>query len=98
MEKSDERVVEEAARTFRVLGDGPRLRLLSRLLNGEATVTELAQAEGESLSTISQRLRVLRSERVVVGRRRGKQVSYSLADTHIIELIRNVLGHAGEDH
>src|SRR5258705_1484431 len=87
---------EEPSRLFRAIGEPSRLRLLSRLAQGEMSVTELASSEQESLSTISQRLRVLRSENLIVRRRRGKHINYALADQHVMELIFNALAHATE--
>jgi ArsR family transcriptional regulator, lead/cadmium/zinc/bismuth-responsive transcriptional repressor len=88
--------LETAARLFRAVGDAPRLRLLALLGQGEVCVTELAQAEGEKISTISQRLRVLRSEHLVVRKRRGKHINYGLADQHVIDLVFSALAHASE--
>lgn len=88
--------LEVAARLFRAIGDTPRLRLLALLGQGEACVTELAQAERENISTISQRLRVLRSEHLVVRKRRGKHINYGLADEHVMDLVFNALAHASE--
>ena len=88
--------LEVAARLFRAIGDTPRLRLLALLGQGEACVTELAQAEHENISTISQRLRVLRSEHLVVRKRRGKHINYGLADQHVMDLVFNALAHASE--
>lgn len=85
-----------AARLFRAVGDVPRLRLLALLAQGEACVTELAESEKESLSTISQRLRVLRGENLIARRREGKHILYSLADQHIFDLVFNALAHASE--
>jgi ArsR family transcriptional regulator, lead/cadmium/zinc/bismuth-responsive transcriptional repressor len=92
----DEAAVEKASRLFRAFGDPSRFRLLFRLAQGEMCVTELADLEGESLSTISQRLRVLRSENIIVRRRRGKHINYALADDHVKDLVFNALEHAGE--
>jgi DNA-binding transcriptional ArsR family regulator len=88
--------LERAARLFRAIGDTPRIRLLAQLSQGEMCVTELAATEGESLSTISQRLRVLRAESLVVRRRRGKHINYALADQHVMDLVFNALAHATE--
>jgi ArsR family transcriptional regulator len=85
-----------AARTFRALGDHERLRLLALLAEGERCVTELAESVGATLPTVSQRLRVLRTEGLVERRREGKHVYYSLADGHVAELVANALAHAGE--
>jgi ArsR family transcriptional regulator len=89
-------VVEKAAALFRALGDSARLSLLERLATGEYCVTELADATGEGLSTISQRLRTLRMERLLKRRRVGKHVYYTLADQHVADLIRSAIDHAAE--
>jgi DNA-binding transcriptional ArsR family regulator len=91
-------VVERAAALFRALGDSARLSLLERLASGEYCVTELADATGEGLSTISQRLRTLRMERLLKRRRAGKHVYYTLADQHVADLIRSAIEHAAEQH
>lgn len=90
-------VVERAAALFRALGDSARLSLLERLASGEYCVTELADATGEGLSTISQRLRTLRMERLLRRRRAGKHVYYTLADQHVADLIKSAIEHASED-
>ncbi|MDB4990658.1 MAG: Transcriptional regulator, ArsR family [Myxococcaceae bacterium] len=97
-EPSPALVVERAAALFRALGDTARLSLLERLAGGEYCVTELAEATGEGLSTISQRLRTLRSERLLRRRRVGKHVYYTLSDHHVADLIRSALEHAAEPH
>ena len=91
-----EMAIERAARIFRAVGDLERLRLLALLTQGEACVTELAAAIHAELPTISQRLRVLRSEGLIVRRREGKHIYYALTDEHIVALILNALGHASE--
>jgi len=93
---SDESL-ERAARLFRALGEESRLRIVAALSQGEACVTELASASDESLSTVSQRLRVLRAEKIVVRRRAGKHINYALADAHVTEMVFNALAHASEN-
>lgn len=88
--------LERAARLFRAIGDAPRLKLLAQLAQGPMCVTEIADREGESISTISQRLRVLRAEDLVLRRRRGKHIDYAVADQHVMELVVNALAHASE--
>jgi len=92
----DDASLERASRLFRAIGEPARLRILSRLSKGEMCVTELAALEKESISTISQRLRVLRSEYLIVRRRRGKHINYGLADQHVMDLLFNALAHATE--
>lgn len=88
--------LERAAAIFRAAGDVARLKLLDRLCGGEWCVTELAEAAGVGLSTVSQQLRLLRAERIVTRRRAGKHIFYSLADAHVIDLIQSAIDHAGE--
>jgi DNA-binding transcriptional ArsR family regulator len=88
---------ERAAGLFRAVGDVSRLKLLERLSDGEWCVTELAEAAGTGLSTVSQQLRLLRAERIVKRRRDGKHIYYSLADRHMSELVRSALEHAAEE-
>jgi DNA-binding transcriptional ArsR family regulator len=92
---SDE-ALERAARLFRALGEESRLRIVAALSQGETCVTELADSSEESLSTVSQRLRVLRAENIVVRRRAGKHINYALADAHVTEMVFNALAHASE--
>jgi DNA-binding transcriptional ArsR family regulator len=73
-----------------------RLRLLERLMHGPWCVSELAEASGEGLTTVSQRLRVLRDGGMVRRRREGKHIFYSVADEHVAELVRSALDHAAE--
>lgn len=96
-EVSDAASLSRATRMLRAAGDEARLRLLEKLSQGEMCVTEIAAESGEGISTVSQRLKVLRNEGLVVGRREGKHVFYSLADGHVSNLILSVLAHAGEE-
>jgi ArsR family transcriptional regulator, lead/cadmium/zinc/bismuth-responsive transcriptional repressor len=92
----DDAALETAARIFRAMGDTPRLRTLAMLAQGEACVSEIAAATSEEISTISQRLRVLRAENLLTRRRQGKHILYSLADQHVSGLIFNALAHSTE--
>lgn len=89
-------ICERTAGIFRALGDVNRLRLLSLLAKQEMCVTELTMVLRDNLPAISQRLKLLRAERLVSTRRQGKHVFYRLADLHIAELIANGLAHGEE--
>lgn len=93
---SSPKALERASRIFRALGDEPRLRMLELLSNGERCVSELVEALDEKFSTISQRLRLLRTEGLVNRRREGTHLFYALADQHVTDLIQNALEHARE--
>jgi DNA-binding transcriptional ArsR family regulator len=88
--------LERAAQLFRAMADGPRLRILDLLKKGEMCVTEIVAALDEKFSTVSQRLRILRSEGLIIRRRAGNHLYYALADRHVADLILNALAHARE--
>jgi ArsR family transcriptional regulator, lead/cadmium/zinc/bismuth-responsive transcriptional repressor len=91
------RSFERAVRLLRAIGDEGRLRLMEILSRQEACVGDIAETMGEQISTISERLRRLRDAGLVVSRRQGKHRFYSVADSHITELVLNSLSHATED-
>ncbi len=91
-----QRDIERAAALFRAMGEPSRLRLLALLDLGESCVGDIAESLSDKLSTVSQRLKVLRSEGLLNRRRDGKHLFYSLADNHVSSLLRNALAHASE--
>ncbi|MBL8715489.1 MAG: helix-turn-helix transcriptional regulator [Myxococcales bacterium] len=93
----DPRALEAAAGFFRAAGDAARLRILTELRDGERCVSDLAAASEDGMSTMSQRLKVLRAEGLVRRRRDGKHILYALADAHVLALVDTALAHA-EDH
>ncbi|TCT02186.1 ArsR/SmtB family transcription factor [Aquabacter spiritensis] len=90
--------LEEAAGMFAALADPARLKILLRLGPGEMSVSDLTDALGEKLTTVSARLKVLYGARLVGRMRRGKQVFYHLADDHVMALVASAVDHACEDH
>ena len=88
---------ERAAAIFRALGDPQRLRMLMLLESTERCVSEICVLLEEPMPAISQRLRLLKSERIVRSRREGKHVFYALADEHITRLVTNGVMHAMEE-
>lgn len=87
---------QQMAEFFGTLADPTRLRLLSVLATQELCVCDLATLLSMSESAVSHQLRVLRSQRLVKHRKEGRNVYYSLADNHIINLYREVAEHIGE--
>ena len=63
---------------FKAFGDPTRLRILSHLASKEMTVNEIVKAIGLSQPTVSRHLAILREAEVVIDRRDGQQVFYSL--------------------
>ena len=79
---------------FRALSELSRLRTLIALAEQERSVTELAEMQGEKIATVSARLQVLLTARLVSRRRDGQTIYYSIADAHVLGLIRNAIDHA----
>jgi DNA-binding transcriptional ArsR family regulator len=87
-------IFELHADVCQTLANPKRLRVLALLAKSEQSVGELAEVLGVPLSNVSQHLALLRSTGLVVARKTGQTVHYSLADRRIIEactLIRSVL-------
>lgn len=92
----DDAVCARAAAIFRALGDPGRLKVLALLAQQEMCVTEISIALDEQMTTISQRLKLLKGERLVHSRRDGKHLFYTLTDSHVSHLVANALDHARE--
>jgi len=88
--------VQRMAEFFAVLSDPSRLRLLSALAKQELCVCDLAAVLKMGESAVSHQLRVLRSQRLVKYRRAGRNIYYSLADSHVISLYQEVAAHLAE--
>jgi ArsR family transcriptional regulator, lead/cadmium/zinc/bismuth-responsive transcriptional repressor len=91
-----DRQLEVAAAMFDALSDMPRLRTLMLLKNKELSVSEIAVADGEKMTTVSARLQILHAARLIARRRNGKTVLYSIADDHVLTLVENAVAHAEE--
>ena len=89
--------VEALAETFRVLGDPTRVRIVDALADRDLCVHEIAERVEISESAVSHQLRLLRTMRIVRGRREGRCVYYTLDDQHILSLFQQGLRHVTED-
>ncbi len=82
------------ASLFKAMADGTRLRLLYFISKDEWCVHDLAALAETSVSNVSHHLRLLRTLRLVKGRREGKRVLYSLDDEHVQSLLSEAFKHA----
>lgn len=90
----DQETAAALADLFKALADPVRLRLLARILGGEACVHELCEALRMSQPAISHHLRLLRAMRLVSRRRDGRHLFYRLDDEHVRSLLVQALSHA----
>ena len=72
---------------FKALAHPLRIRILEQLVRGESSVQELQAALGLEQPVVSQQLGVLRANGVVVGRKVGVSVRYSLRDPLVGDLL-----------
>ena len=81
---------------FKVFADATRIRILCVLSCSEMCVCDLAQTLDMTQSAISHQLRLLKQMKLVVNRREGKTVFYSLADSHIKTIMNQGMEHIRE--
>lgn len=81
---------EEAAGVMRALANPSRLLILCQLADGEKSVGELEDALDLGQAYVSQQLARLREERLVVARRDGRQMMYSVADVRVLHVIQTL--------
>lgn len=83
----DRPIYQRKAEFLKALAHPLRLRILELLVNGERMVGELVTATESEPSHLSQQLGVLRAAGVVVSRRSGPNVYYSVKDQRIFQLL-----------
>ena len=83
----------QLAELFSALSDASRVRLISLLMEGEMSVSTLAEELKMTESAVSQQLRGLRQMHLVRARKSGRQVFYSIDDEHVSRLFTLGLDH-----
>lgn len=72
------RVYEERAKVIKALAHPSRLMMVDALVDGEKCVCDLRELVGSDISTVSKHLTLMREAGIVVDRKVGQQVFYSL--------------------
>jgi DNA-binding transcriptional ArsR family regulator len=85
-------LAELIARRFRAIGEPMRIKLLDRLRDGEATVSELTEATAASQQNVSKHLALLAEVGILARRKNGTHVYYRIADEGVFTLCENVCG------
>jgi DNA-binding transcriptional ArsR family regulator len=89
---------QAAARLLKLLASEQRLLILCRLIDGEASVGDLALHIGLAQSATSQHLAKMRAEGLVATRREAQTIFYRLADpaaVRVLETLCDVYRGAG---
>ena len=75
------------AEFFKALAHPLRISILDALREGELTVNEISQRFDVEPANASQQLAVLRNKNIVVARKEGASVYYSVSDRTIFKLL-----------
>ena len=90
------RLSEFKADFFKALAHPLRISILDALRDGELTVNELSQLFDVEQANASQQLAVLRNRNIVITRKEGANVYYSVSDKAIFKLLdvaREIFNH-----
>ena len=77
----------DLAELFKVFADSSRIGILYALLETECCVSDLADSLNMTQSAVSHQLKILKLNKLVKNRRKGKQIFYSLADDHVSTIL-----------
>lgn len=72
---------------FKVLSNPVRIQILDTLRQGEKSVNDIAQWLEVEASSVSQQLGILRRYNLVIRRREGNYVFYSISDKAIFKVL-----------
>jgi ArsR family transcriptional regulator len=75
------------ASIFQALAHPSRIAIVEVLRNGELSAGAIQERVGIEQANLSQHLGVLRSRQIIVNRKEGNQVFYSLRDPMLIEVL-----------
>jgi DNA-binding transcriptional ArsR family regulator len=75
------------AEIFQALAHPTRIAIVEALRHGETSAGQLIDRLGLEQANASQHLTVLRSKQIVISRKEGNQVFYSLRDPVLIEVL-----------
>src|ERR1035437_6980005 len=78
MARSQVQSFDDLANFFGLLSDPTRLRIVLLLAKGASNVTSICDKFNLRQPTVSHHLGLLRMNRLIVGKRKGKEVIYSL--------------------
>ncbi|MCL2185941.1 MAG: metalloregulator ArsR/SmtB family transcription factor [Treponema sp.] len=86
----------ELADLYKMFSDSTRVRILWALSHSELCVCDIALLLNMTKSAISHQLRALRLTNLVKYEKRGKEVYYSLADSHVKDIFEKGFEHIHE--
>lgn len=85
-----EPIYQAHAAMCRIFTNAARLKIIDLLDRGEMNVSTITKSVGIGRPAVSQHLAVLREQGVVLTRRNGTSIFYSIADPRIIDACRTM--------
>ncbi|MGC8926726.1 MAG: ArsR/SmtB family transcription factor [Myxococcota bacterium] len=85
--------IEDAKRVAKIinaLSSPIRLLIVCKLIDGEKSVGELVEMTGTTMGNISQHLRILEDNGILISNKDGNKVFYSIKNRRIIKLIKGI--------
>lgn len=95
----ENKIINLMEEMLKVTADATRLKIMFALLDEEQPekcVNEIYTLIGASQSLVSHQLKVLKDADLVITRKEGTKIYYSLKDEHVAELIKVVKEHVEE--
>lgn len=88
--------LEAAAELLKAFAHPLRLAIVLEVRDGERCVHDLVETLDAAQPLVSQHLKVLKTAGVLTGRRRGREIAYSIADEHVTHIALDAIAHANE--
>jgi DNA-binding transcriptional ArsR family regulator len=88
--KEMEQVFTRVAEYFSVLSEPSRLRIMYAVCSGEKSVSEVVELCGSSQANVSRHLAALHKSGILMRRKEGVTVFYSIADNSTVEMCQTV--------
>jgi len=92
-----EKVFERVAQYFNVLSEPSRLRIMYAVCSGEKSVSEVVELCGSSQANVSRHLAALYKVGILLRRKEGTTVFYSIADNATVEMCQTVCAKIAEN-
>lgn len=94
--KQMEKVFSQVAAYFNVLSEPARLRIMYAVCAGEKSVSEVVEMCGSSQANVSRHLLALHKAGILLRRKEGVTVYYSIADNATVEMCQTVCSKIAE--
>ena len=92
----DEDTLLDMSDFYKALSDSTRIKIINILKDNELCVCDISAILNMTKSAISHQLKNLREMNLIKARKKGKEVWYSLADNHVLDVFNISFEHVKE--